>query len=239
MEFGINNIEYYKVSVVLCTYNGSKFLSEQLESLISQSYKISEIVIVDDCSSDKTIKIIQEYQEKYQNIFLYKNQANIGPIASFLKGIRLTEDSDYFAFCDQDDIWSVDKLERQVQCIISARIDNNLPLLVFHDLKVVDTNLNIISNSFWKMRGIAITKVNFENILFSNVVTGCTCLINNSMKKELAILDESNIMMHDHWIGLIGYSFGQVLFLEEQLMDYRSHNNSVTQKERQNILISK
>ena len=104
------------VSVVLATYNGEKFLAEQLSSLLQQSYERLEIIAVDDCSTDNTVQILQEHAVRFLNMKVFVNEKNLGFIKNFEKGCTLTT-GDLIAFCDQDDYWDKDKIKKQVQAI--------------------------------------------------------------------------------------------------------------------------
>ena len=116
-----------KVAVLISTYNGEKYIKEQIDSILNQTYKNIEIVIRDDGSSDSTIEIIKEYQKKHSNIIL-KEGTNVGFIKSFFQLLGLA-DSDYYAYCDQDDVWMENKIELAVNALNEA--DNTKPNMVF------------------------------------------------------------------------------------------------------------
>ena len=117
-------MENKKVAILMSTYNGEKYLKEQIESLLAQTYGNIEIYIRDDGSKDNTIKIIKNYKEKYNNIVL-KEGKNIGFINSFFELLNLCNDADYYAYCDQDDVWMNDKIERAVKFL--GKTDENKP----------------------------------------------------------------------------------------------------------------
>ncbi|MBF4492904.1 glycosyltransferase family 2 protein [Flavobacterium sp. MR2016-29] len=220
-----------KVSVVLCTYNGSSYLKKQLNSILEQTYDIDEIVIVDDCSTDSTRDILREYQKDNNKIKLFFNEKNLGSNSSFRYAISLASNN-YLALCDQDDIWYKNKIEIQMNSVFSSGFEHdNKPLLVFHDLCLIDQNDNITNKSFWKLRKFIPETFTFKRLLFLNIVTGCTCLINNSLKEEMLKSDMQDIIMHDYLIALIGYGFGNAIYINEPLMYYRSHQGTVTEKE--------
>ena len=102
-----------EVVILISTYNGEKYLAEQLDSLLNQTYQNIKIFIRDDGSKDKTIDIIKEYQKKSEKIFLTEGK-NIGFINSFFELLKLSNNADYYAYCDQDDVWMEDKIERAV-----------------------------------------------------------------------------------------------------------------------------
>ncbi len=108
------------VSIVLCTYNGAQFLREQLDSIVKQTYPIYELIIQDDCSTDATTVIIEEYKERFPFIKFTKNDTNKGINFNFFSAINRAT-GDYIAISDQDDIWELDKIEKQIN-----RIGNHL-----------------------------------------------------------------------------------------------------------------
>jgi len=220
--------EIKKVSVVLCSYNGSLYIEKQLDSILKQTYPIDEIIIVDDCSTDSTRDILQEYQRRNDIIKLFFNEKNLGSNKSFKYAISLAS-NEYIFLSDQDDIWFTNKIEKQINVV---KNDSTKPLLVFHDLSLIDEDGQAVFPSFWKLHGFFAEKFNFKKLLIFNIVTGCTCLINKAMKDELMRCDMQDIIMHDYLIALIAYGFGEPIFINEQLMYYRTHSNSVTIKEK-------
>ena len=111
-----DKLQMKTVSVVMCTYNGAKYLREQLDSIISQTYPIYELIVQDDCSTDETVAIIKEYMETYSFIKLYVNEHNLGFNQNF-KSATMKATGDYVAISDQDDVWFPEKLEKQVLAI--------------------------------------------------------------------------------------------------------------------------
>ena len=108
--------ELVKVSVVMCTYNGARFLKEQLDSIINQTYPIYELIIIDDCSSDDTILILETYAKEKSFIKVFQNRKNLGINENFYSAMKLTT-GDFIAVSDQDDIWELDKIQTQIQSI--------------------------------------------------------------------------------------------------------------------------
>lgn len=215
------------ISVAMATYNGAKYLEEQLFSIINQTFLPQEIIIVDDFSTDRTVEIIERIKEKYPFITLYKNEANLGPIKTFKEAV-LKCNYNYIALCDQDDIWEENKLELCFKELKDIDI-NNKPSLVFSDLKMIDTDGNLIGNSFWNVQGYNPVKTKLQSLLIGNVVTGCTIMMNEKMKKEIAKMP-NDIIMHDYWLALIAFSIGNFKVINETPIRYRVHVNSVTLK---------
>ncbi len=219
-------------SVALCTFNGEKFLSELLDSILFQSVSASEIIVVDDHSTDGTVDILKAYSVKYPQIKLNLQKSNSGPIASFEKAIQLTR-YPYIFLADQDDNWKPDKIECMLISAVNCPVDK--PLLIYSDLEVINEFGNLLFPSFWKMADLKPHVSSFKSLLFGNPVTGCASMINAKMKEYLVSIPHG-VLMHDHWIGLIAYGFGEVVVLDDQLVKYRTHGNSVTEKKQANLI---
>jgi glycosyltransferase involved in cell wall biosynthesis len=222
------------ISVALATYNGSLYLEEQLLSIFNQTQLPKEVIIVDDLSTDNTIEIIEHFQKSYSFIHLFVNEKNVGPIKSFQKAISKSN-YEYIALCDQDDIWDKNKLELCL-CEIKKIQKGNSPTIVFTDLKMIDSTGNILRDSFWNVHRYRPTNFQFKELLIGNFVTGCTILMDKNMKNEISSMPDV-IVMHDYWMALIVFGFGNYKALNCTTMRYRVHSNSVTNKSRIGILV--
>ena len=215
-----------KILILLSTYNGSSYLKNQLDSLMSQSYKDFEIIARDDGSNDDTIEILKSYGVK-----LLESERNLGAKGSFtelLKNAVQNSDSEYFMFCDQDDVWKEDKIEKTVEKMKDLEaIYTDTPILVHSDLKVVDENLKVLDDSLWKFQHIDPKRDAINHLLLHNVVTGCTMMINRRLAKMVTNIPKEAIM-HDWWIAMVANSFGKIGFVDEPLMLYRQHNSNDT-----------
>lgn len=244
-----------KIAVLLSTYNGEKFLAEQLDSILNQSYDRFLVVVRDDGSSDGTIDILRKYRDANLDKFHLVKQDNVNRGASgsfsFLieyalaKKIELGLGMAYMMFCDQDDIWYANKIENQVSAMLKAEqeaigkedIDpkvvssNIMPILIHSDLQVVSEQNVAIASSFVKYQGLEVQRNRFQNLVVSNLVTGCTALINEALA-EKAVPVPDNAIMHDWWMALVATAFGKLIFLDEPLVRYRQHgNNAIGAKE--------
>ncbi|MDQ1244436.1 MAG: hypothetical protein QG565_776 [Campylobacterota bacterium] len=219
-----------KICILLSTYNGEKYLGEQLDSLFAQTYENFEILVRDDGSNDKTMEIIKSFQDRYpsQIKILKDSFGNIGSAYSFM---RLLEgsNSEYFMFCDQDDVWMKDKIKHSVQKMqeLEEKYAKDIPLMVFSDLRVVDEKLNTVDMSFWHYQKLSpeISK-NQKKLLAQNVITGCTVMINKEAK-YVSLPFAVDTMMHDHWIGVNVAKYGKIAWLPEQTVLYRQHSANV------------
>ena len=224
-----------KVDVLLATYNGEKYLKEQIDSILEQTYSDFRLLISDDGSTDDTRKILEEYKNKDSRIQVFFQESNLGVVKNFEFLLKKVE-SAYYMFSDQDDIWKAEKIEKSLN-----KIENDNCDLVYSDLEVVDEKLNVTYESYWKLKGIynKIKKYNnFESLYLNNFVTGCTII----SKKELIdtylpLPNTSKYVLHDYWISLILSQNGKIDYIEEPLIKYRQHkNNKVGSKKKSNEL---
>jgi len=224
------------ISVVLASYNGSKFIKEQLDSILNQTYKAFEIICVDDCSSDDTYKILEEYKNKYPDIIkVYKNDKNIGSKATFSKAIEYAN-GEYIALSDQDDWWYPEKLE-----ILYNNIKNNTNIaFVYSNAHLVDENLNIIKENIIKQNNTLINGKNFLNIIIDNSVMGCTMLLNSNFAKKCLPLPFVGLH-HDWYFALMACNYNlEVKFIDIPLIKYRLHSsNLVNSKKAKGSIITK
>lgn len=213
--------------VLLSTYNGEKYLKEQLDSLLLQSYKDFKIIARDDGSTDGTKEILKSY-----DIELLSSSENLGVKKSFetlLKYACENSDAKYFMFCDQDDVWNHDKIEQTFKKMqeLENIYGKGIPLLVHTDLEVVNEKLETLSSSMWKSEHINPKANTLNKLLIQNTITGCTTMINRTLAmRSLSI--SSKAIMHDWWIGLIVGAFGKIGFIEESTMKYRQHGKNDT-----------
>lgn len=205
------------VSVAIGTYNGEKYLREQLDSILIQLNEEDEIIISDDNSNDKTMEILKEYEEKYKKIFIYKNKDK-GVISNFENAISHTS-KDIILLCDQDDVWLNNKVE-----VIKNYFKNSNASLVMSDCYVVDSKLKVIEESFFKLRG---TKKGILKNIIKNSYLGCAMAFRKEMKNKILPIP-SNTPMHDMWIGILAEVYGEVIIGEEKLFYYRRHEHNVT-----------
>ena len=225
-----------KVDILLATYNGEKYLREQIDSILNQTHTEFRLLISDDGSTDGTREILKEYKEKDGRIDVFFQENNLGVVKNFEFLLEKVE-AKYYMFSDQDDIWKETKIEKSLN-----KIEEGFDL-VYSDLEVVDENLNVTYSSYWKLKGIynKIKKYNnFESLYLNNFITGCTMI----SKKELInsfmpLPNTSKFVLHDYWISLIISQNGKIAYIEEPLIKYRQHkNNKVGSKKKSDELKS-
>lgn len=213
------------VDILLATYNGERFLKEQLDSIFNQSYSHFQLFVSDDGSTDGTLKIIRSYQSQYPDkIFFMINEHKQGVLNNFWKLIHSSK-SDYVMFADQDDVWLPDKIKLTLQKMLQQ--NQTIPLLVHTDLQVVNEDLKELSPSFWKFAKLdPLNGKNLSRLLVQNVVTGCTCMVNRELIRYLS-KEPPEAMMHDWWMALVAASFGELFTIPETTILYRQHRQNI------------
>jgi glycosyltransferase involved in cell wall biosynthesis len=236
-----------RLIILLSTYNGENFLRAQLDSLFAQTYPDYVILARDDGSQDATKKILADYAIRSPDKLkiIRDDSGNLGASGSFAFLIdyalkhkaEFDVESLYLMFCDQDDVWHEDKMTKQVNAMLATEAEEGSeqrgkkPILVHSDLQVVDESLRLIAESMARYQGLETSRNSFANLLISNLVTGCTALINEALaRKALPIADDA--IMHDWWLALVASCFGKIVYLDTPLVQYRQHcSNTIGAKE--------
>jgi len=213
------------VEILMSTYNGEKYLEEQLDSLFKQTYSKIKVLIRDDGSKDNTVEIIKRYIKDY-NIKLIEGK-NIGVIASYFELIKKSDSNcNYFVFCDQDDYWETPKVEKAIERIKEKESKEEVGVAYCSNLKLVDKNLKFIKYQYKKN-----LKPSFENAIVENIITGCTLVINKKLRdkvlKDIDKINVNNILMHDWYIYIVASIVGEVIYDKESYIKYRQHGNNV------------
>ncbi|WP_374951381.1 glycosyltransferase family 2 protein [Mucilaginibacter sp.] len=215
------------ISVVIATYNGQKYLEQQIESILRQTVTPDEIIVCDDCSTDGTAAILESY--KQQELLTYVvNNAQLGVIGNFKKGVALAKAGNYISLSDQDDEWMPDKLEKCAN-LLKTIDSERMPCMVYSDLMLVDKDDNILNMSFWNEVGQQEKyQHNLQTLLFNQFVNGCTMLFNPALARMFSEIPNQVRFHHDDWIAVAAFAFGNVQRIDEPLVRYRKHDNNVT-----------
>jgi glycosyltransferase involved in cell wall biosynthesis len=221
------NIRNVKVSVVLCTYNGERYLQEQLNSLREQTRLPDELIVVDDQSTDRTLSIVFNFV--HTAIFpttIYHNSENIGVTDNYARGTALAH-GDIIFYCDQDDIWKRDKIAN----FCKVFDDNPDEVLVFSNGECVDASLNPLGYTIWESVGFDKTRRDmwrndkkFDVLMKSNVVTGAAMAV----KREFAmsVMPFSPVWIHDGWLAILAAANGHGHLISENTILYRQHDTN-------------
>ncbi len=196
----------------MATYNGEKYIAEQIQSIINQTYKNIELIVQDDASSDRTVEIIRFFENRI-TIALQINKKRLGFVSNFEKGIARASGK-YIALSDQDDIWVENKIEILISEIGSAD-------LIHSNCELIDDAGNFLFSK-WK-KAVLIRNAGPE-LLFQNDITGCTTLF----KKELLSIIlpfPAGLSFHDWWIAMCAASRNGIKYIDRPLVKYRQHHN--------------
>ena len=212
-----------KVNILMSTYNGQQFLAEQIRSIQEQSYTDWTLFIRDDGSSDNTEEILKDFERQDSRIHLIDSDKsdNLGVIKSFHKLVN-HDRADYYFFSDQDDVWLPNKLQLSLKEAQNYLAD--LPLMVYMDLKVVNQDLEIMTESMVKSQS---HHANTELVqeLTENTVTGGVAMINHALAEMWQETDD--ILMHDWYLALLASAFGNLVFIDQPGELYRQHSDNV------------
>lgn len=210
----------------MATYNGEKYLEEQLDSILSQTLKPSEFIICDDQSTDGTGAILEKYQHKGL-LRYYINKSRLGFVGNFKRAVSLTSPNNYVALSDQDDIWLPGKLEAAADKMLETE-DGLRPAMVYSDLILVDQDKNLLNPSFRNELGQDVYMHCPETLLFGGFVNGCTMLMNPAMRNYFETIPNHAKENHDTWISLIAYTFGQAGIVPSSQIQYRRHRDNAS-----------
>lgn len=208
------------VNVLMSTYNGERYLREQLNSILNQTGVEVNILVRDDGSKDSTLSILDEYTVKDTRVKYYMGE-NLGPTYSFLDLLRHAPEGKYYAFSDQDDYWHEDKLKSALDML--QQLDLKKPALYFSNLEVVDEKLNFCRLSHTKSQ----FQPNKYSCLAEYMPTGCTMVFNRELVDLVNLKKPKWTTMHDIWLYLICMFFGSTIYDFKPHISYRIHGNNV------------
>jgi hypothetical protein len=217
------------VEILLATYNGARFLPEQVDSALAQDYENIRILARDDGSSDETAELLAQYAARFPSRFrvLPASPGGGSPKDNFLL-LMQSSTADYVCFCDQDDVWLPDKVSRSKQAMdgLERLWGQGVPLLVFTDLRLVDDKLHTIHPSFWSYMGIRPERIHrLPRLLVQGVVTGCTAMLNRALV-ERAVRMPEDAYMHDRWISWLAAFLGRSAIVSTPTVLYRQHGGN-------------
>lgn len=204
------------ITVLLSTYNGAKYLREQIDSILNQEGMELQLIVRDDGSIDSTRTILEEYSN--QELLSWYEGENLGPTGSFFDLLEHAPDSDYYAFSDQDDVWLKDKLAMAVESL-----NNDMqPAIYASQTQMVDASLNDIQTP-------ALTPLlSCGEALVYAFVTGCTVVINRKLRDIIIEHQPPKFILHDQWIYTVATAIGATIHFDNNShILYRQHGNNV------------
>ena len=210
-----------KLIVLMSTYNGEQYIRQQLDSLLKQDLRPDKIIIRDDGSKDDTVNLLEEYSSEHSFISYYCG-VNKGPGKSFWELICNCEDADYYALCDQDDVWFADKLSTAISTLSTE--DNSIPLLYCSRYTLTDTDLNPNNSEVSSLYDFS----DFQHSLIYHTSPGCTFVFNHAARNILKMYDPDSqyFVIHDAIIHKVVTMFGKMILDKSSHMYYRQHNNN-------------
>ena len=213
-----------KIEILLATYNGEKYVGEQIDSIINQTYNNWELLIRDDNSKDRTLGILKEYEKKDKRIKVIEDKkGNLGFVKNFEELLNNSKE-DWVMFSDQDDYWLENKIEKYVAILNTSSEDIlKKPMLIHSNSFICDDNLEIIKDEFINSK-IA-NKYSEDDFYFAYFVQGSTVLINRAII-DLALPFSKNVTVHDRYFHLLAEFLGKRIFINESLIKYRQHSNN-------------
>jgi len=228
----MDEIHLAKVYIVMATRNAGVFLRSQIVSIQNQTHSNWALWIRDDYSSDGTAERLNEWADDVRINLLSPRSYGEGAAHAFFDALQsIPKEADYFAFCDQDDVWIPSKLELSIKKIKGLEADHpGEPCLVHSDMRVVNESLKPIADSFFKYQGLSPTSRNsLKDLLVQNHVTGCTTLFNRPLlERVLQGGFPDSVCMHDWWIALVAAASGHIGTIDHALVWYRQHASNDT-----------
>lgn len=210
------------VDILLTTYNtDEKYLKEQIDSLLNQTYQNIKVYISDDASTDnKVLEILNEYKNKDNRIIIFKQEQNLGYNKNF-EFLLQQSTADYIMFCDHDDIWNKDKVEKSLEKLINADCS-----LVYANCRQINENGNLIKNDYFKTKNIPIIKGKSKLAISRYAGLGCSQIITKEVKEKM-IPFKPEVMAHDWLAGFIANEQKGIDYIYDELFDYRLHTSNV------------
>lgn len=219
-----------KVNIILCTYNGEKYLRVLLDSLLAQTYRNIDVYIRDDGSKDSTPQILAEYENRNENgitVHVIKdNLGNLGYVKNFLKTIRLSGDAEYYAFCDQDDYWMPDKIKNAVE-LLSTKPQNKC-LLYSCAYEARDENMNLVSEGHVPTSFDKLDVGKSLSLFDGGWLLGFTLVMNNRLKKLAFENNAQEMYSHDIWAQAVAVGFKGELIYDKRVGAYFRRHSSTT-----------
>ena len=215
-----------QLQILLATYFSSRYLREQLDSILAQDCLDFELLIRDGGSTDDTVEIIGEYQRKYPETIRFLGQFSAKAPENFA-ALLAASTAPLIMFSDHDDVWKPEKVRVTLKKYreLEAEYGSGTPIMVFTDSEVVDSELNLISRSMFRYQNLDVHALTLNRLIVQNVPSGNTMLVNRALV-DLASPVPSAAVMHDHWLTLVASAMGKFGYLAEPTVSYRQHSDN-------------
>ena len=212
-----------RIAIILSTFNGERFLAEQIDSIVGQTYHDWTLLIRDDGSTDGTRAIVERYAAADPRIRFVNpgDTTNVGVHRSF-KALAAFETADWYFLSDQDDVWKPEKIEAMLAFASSS--DPATPSLYYSDLTTVTEDMDVISERVKNTTG-TYRAPGLKDFLAGPPVTGCAAMFNTALR-DLWLRDEEIVAYHDSFLGILAVAFGELTFIDESYVLYRQHSDN-------------
>lgn len=210
----------------MCTYNGERFLSEQLQSLAAQTRPPAELVVYDDASTDHTLRMVRDFASRAPfTVRVIPGQKNLGVNQAFAKAIA-EAGGEYIALCDQDDVWFSDKLEQVAAAIAQCGCASGPPKLFVGSLVLADQHASPVGLAHPGLQAVARkSRVRWQDLAFGNLIPGCAMVFERRMMPSILPVPQ-NAVLHDWWIALCFAYAGEVIYVAKAKIHYRVHSSN-------------
>jgi len=215
-----------KISVVLALYNGERFIVDQINSILSQTLPVDEIIVIDDASSDNSKRFIDNLIERNKIIKVFRNQYNKGVVKSIEIGLNYAT-GDYIFLSDQDDIW----VENKVKIFCDYFLLYPSMRLFYSNGVIVDTNLNSIltlNQHYYKNYSELTSNRIMHSLMMANFIPGATMAVKREFANILVPFPESKYVLHDGWLAIVSHIMNYSVYIPQELIYYRRHNQNYT-----------
>jgi len=214
-----------ETAVIISTFNGEKYIEEQLDSILTQEYRDMDIFIYDDGSTDSTYEIIRRYEAENENVHIAESGKKYGYPKCFIELLRQVEGYRYYAFSDQDDVWYPTKLKNAVETL--KRVKKDVPLLYYTAVDYCDSNLNHIRSSRFAGKDTEVRRISFQTLLFGGEAMGMTYVFNEKAREALLKANQKETFK-DWFLKLYCSLYGGVIYNPVPSANYRRHDMAVT-----------
>ncbi|WP_194387053.1 glycosyltransferase family 2 protein [Klebsiella variicola] len=225
------------IAVVMATYNGEKFINEQIQSILNQTHQHLTLYISDDGSTDNTIEIIKNIALNDSRLQFIGVNEHPGVVRNFNRAFLETHEDIVF-LADQDDIWPKDRIKKMINYYIEQAVDTEQPSLLFTDMVLIDKNSEILASSFYKELEIDPNyNKELKYLTWRCTSYGCTMMVNRPLLNQaLPLPQDEDVTMHDNWLILCAANLGKVYYMDYGSVFYRQHESNHTGGRRRTLL---
>lgn len=219
------------VDILMATYNGERYIGEQIESIRRQTWRNWRLLVSDDCSNDGTLDIVRGYAAEDDRIRIVSEGVRFGGAKENFFSLMREANAPYVMFCDQDDVWRDDKIAVELNVILDSEAAHggSCPIMAHSNLALIGKDGVVLDGSMHDLiADVDFRSANPAQLLFTGVATGCTMLMNRAcIDKCLAVECIDDVNMHDWWVALVASMLGVRVYIDEMLVFYRQHENNV------------